>query len=249
MIELDIIIPVYNEGENILDALNALKRFVRTSFRVFIVYDFDEDNTLPVVRSARDFGFKIEFIKNSKGGVHNAIVAGFKNVEAPAAVVFPADESYNAPIIDAMYAKFKEGNDVVVASRFMKGGSMSGGPFVKSIMVRTASFSLKRFVGLPASDATYGMRLVSKKLLDKIEIESTAGWTYAIEFLVKCDRLGLGVGEVPAKWLRREKGQSRFSLGKWLPHYAKWFWYALGTTYLRKGPKTVKIKSGYVREA
>jgi len=141
-----------------------------------------------------------------------------------------------------MYEKFKEGNDVVVASRFMKGGHMSGGPLFKSILVRAASFILKWFVGLPASDATYGLRLISKKVLDTVEIESTHGWTYAIELLVKCDRLDWGVAEVAAKWLRRAKGRSRFYLRMWLPHYAKWFFYALATTYLRKGPETVKRK-------
>jgi glycosyltransferase involved in cell wall biosynthesis len=241
---LDIVIPVYNEGENILDALNALKQHVHTPFRVLILYDFDEDNTLPAVRRAGDIGFEIKLVKNRGKGVHGAIMTGFEEVQAPAAIVFPADEAYNAPILDAMYAKFKEGNDVVIASRFMKGGDMSGGPFFKSILVRVASFVLKWFVGLPASDATYGLRLSSKRILDTVEIESTAGWTYAIELLVKCHRLGWGVAEIPAKWLRREKGASRFDLKKWLPHYARWFIYAMQTTYLRRSPDTVKIKPG-----
>ena len=243
MEKLDIVIPVYNEGENILDALNALKRLVRTSFRVLIVYDFNEDDTLPVVQRAGNMGFEVKLIQNKGRGVHGAIMTGFGEVRAPAALVFPADEAYNAPIVGVMYEKFKEGNDVVVASRFMKGGHMSGGPLFKSILVRAASFILKWFVGLPASDATYGLRLISKKVLDTVEIESTHGWTYAIELLVKCDRLDWGVAEVPAKWLRRAKGRSRFNLRKWLPHYAKWFFYALATTYLRKGPETVKLKS------
>lgn len=242
MSNLDIIIPVYNEGENILDALNALKREVKTKFRVFIAYDFDEDNTLPAVRRAGDMGFEIKFTKNEGKGVHGAIVTGFCASDAPAVLVFPADESYNARIIDAMYVKFKEGNDVVVASRLMKGGEMGSGLFVKSTIVRVASFILKYFVGLSASDATYGMRLVSRKLLDTVEIESTAGWTYAIECLVKCARLRWGIAEVPAEWHLREKGESRFNLRKWLPHYARWFFYALATKYLRKGTETVKRK-------
>ena len=121
---------------------------------------------------------------------------------------------------------------------------MSGGPFLKSLLVKVASFTLRWFVGIPVSDATYGLRLFSKKILDTLEIESTEGFTYAIEFLVKCHRLRWGIAEVPARWLRREKGKSRFNLKKWLPHYARWFFYALATTYLRKGPETVTLKSG-----
>lgn len=244
MTSLDIIVPVYNEGENIGDTLDAFKRYIQTPFRLLIVYDFDEDNTLPAVQRAGDMGFEIQLVKNEDEGVHSAIMTGFGKVEAPAALVFPADEAYNAPIVDAMYAKFKEGNDVVVASRFMKGGEMRGGPFLKSILVRLASYMLKHLAGLPVRDATYGLRLLSKKILDTVEIESSLGWTYAIELLVKCDRLRWDIGEVPARWLRREKGKSRFNLKKWLPRYTRWFLYAFATTYLRKGPEMVKLKPG-----
>ncbi|MEK7479494.1 MAG: glycosyltransferase family 2 protein [Patescibacteria group bacterium] len=239
---LDVVMPVYNEGENIGDALRALKKYVKAPIRVCIVYDFDEDNTLPAVRNMEDLGFEIKLVKNRTKGAHEAIMTGFEASDGEAVVIYPADESYNAGIIDPMYEKFKEGNELVVASRFMKGGGMKGGPRIKSILVIVASKILKWFVGLPASDATYGMRLMSKKLLDAVEIESTAGWTYALELLVKCHRLRWRVGEVPAKWYRREKGTSRFNLKKWLPLYLRWFFYALQTTYLRKGPETVKRK-------
>lgn len=241
MRELDIVIPVYNEGENIIETFKAFERSVKTPIRVFICYDFDGDNTLTALKNAK-FSFEIVPVKNQGKGVHSAIMAGFDASEAPVVLMFPADEDYNAAIIDAMYAKFKEGNDVVVASRFMKGGFMKGGPILKSFVVRAASFVLKWFVGLPASDASYGIRIFSRRLINAVEIESTAGFTFAIEFLVKCHRLRWKVAEVPAKWLRREKGKSRFNFKKWLPHYAKWFFYALKTTYLRKGPETVRLK-------
>ena len=119
---------------------------------------------------------------------------------------------------------------------------MSGGPFFKSFVVTLASLLLNKLIGLPASDATYAWRLFSRRLLDRVEIESNAGFTYAIELLVKCHRLRWKVAEVPAKWIMRKKGESRFNFKKWLPHYVKWFFYALATTYLRKGPETVKAK-------
>ncbi|MDP3725363.1 MAG: glycosyltransferase [Nanoarchaeota archaeon] len=240
--ELDIVMPVYNEGENILDTLNVFERSIKTPFRLFICYDFDEDNTLVALKKAR-YDFEIILVKNQGVGVHGAIMTGFKTSKAPAILMFPADESYNAVIIDAMYSKLKEGNDVVGASRFMKGGFMKGGPLVKSFIVRAASFVLRRIVRFPASDASYALRMFSRRVLDTVEIESTAGFTYAIELLVKCHRLGWGIAEVPAKWLVREKGKSRFNLKKWLPHYAQWFFYALETVYGKKGPETVPVKA------
>ncbi len=242
-IKLDVLIPVYNEGENIIDTLRAIKVNTKTSFKILICYDFDEDNTIPAVkRIEKEFESSILFVKNKGTGVHRAVTSGFEASESSAVLVFPADEAYNASIIDEMYKKFEEGSHVVVASRFMKGGSMKGGPKFKSFVVRFASFVLRRFIGVPASDASYGLRLFSKKILDTVELESNQGFTYAIELLMKCHRLGWKISEVPAKWLRREKGKSRFNFKKWLPFYAKWFAYAFETTYLRKSPKTVKLK-------
>ncbi len=241
--ELDILIPVYNEGENIIETLNSLKNEVTTPFRVFICYDFDEDNTLPAVeRIKNNLDFEISLVKNRGIGVHRAITTGFEASRAPAVLVYPADEAYNIGIIDKMYREFKSGSEVVVASRFMKGGGMEGGPILKSLVVRIASFVLHYVVGIPASDASYGLRLFSKKIIDTVQIESTLGFTYAVELLVKCHRLRWKISEVPAKWYRREKGQSRFNFKKWLPHYFRWFAYALETTYLRKSPDTVKLR-------
>ncbi|MDP2704165.1 MAG: glycosyltransferase family 2 protein [bacterium] len=243
MNELDIIIPVYNEGENILDLFRAFESKVKTPFRVFVCYDFDEDNTLKVLEN-NTFNVEIIPVKNRGKGVHSAIMTGLDKTTAPAALVFGADEANNADIIDGMYAKLREGNDVVVASRLMQGGEMNGGPRFKSFLVWLGSFILHYFAFLPATDATYAWRMFSRRVLRTIEIESTEGFTYSIELLAKCHRLGWKVTEVPARWIMRKKGQSRFNLKKWLPHYTRWFFYALATTYLRKGPGTVKLKPG-----
>lgn len=241
--EIDIVIPVYNEGENIVELFRAFERGVRTPFRVFVCYDFDEDSTLKTLKE-ETFDFEIVPVKNPGKGVHAAIMVGFDTTTAPAVLAFGADEANNAEIVDKMYAKLKEGNDVVVASRLIKGGAMSGGPRFKSFVVTAASFVLHRFVGVPASDATFAWRMFSRRLLRTVAIESTSGFTYAIELLVKCHRLGWKVGEVPARWLPKKHGVSRFNFKKWLPYYARWFFYALGTTYLRKGPETVTLKPG-----
>lgn len=240
---LDIIIPVYNEGENIVELFHALERHVKTPFRVFICYDFNEDNTLNAIKKIKA-GFEVVLVRNRGKGVHGAIMTGFNKTDAPAVLAFGADEANNAGIIDQMFENLRQGNDLVVASRLAKGGEMSGGPWFKSLVIKVASFVLNKFVFLPATDATFAWRMFSRRLLDTVTIESTEGFTYAIEFLVKCHRLGWKVAEVPARWLPKKHGESRFNFRKWLPHYARWFFYALGTTYLRRGPETVKLKPG-----
>jgi hypothetical protein len=159
-------------------------------------------------------------------------------------LVFPADDTYNARIIDPMVRAFQDGCDVVVASRFMPGGGMEGCPWLKGILVRGSSWTLSRFARLPARDASNGLRLFSRRLLDRVEIESSQGFVYSIELLAKCHRLGWRIGEVPAQWFQRTKGESRFRVVKWLPAYLRWYGYAFATTYLRRGAGTVPQAQG-----
>jgi dolichol-phosphate mannosyltransferase len=232
--DLDIIIPVYNEAENIIAVLDSLKQKVKTSSRILICYDNDDDNTLPVVRKIQSYPFDIMTVKNAGIGVHGAIMTGFLNSSADAVLVFPADDTYNAGIIDKMYDNFKAGSEIVAASRFMKGGTMKGCPILKSIFVRIASFTLHWFAFIPIKDASNGFRLFSRKVLRTIPIESTVGFTYSIELLVKCHRLRWKITEVPASWFERKNGRSRFDVIKWLPYYLKWYLYGFQTFYFKR---------------
>lgn len=231
MAELDIIIPVYNEKENIKAVLDALCRSVKTPCRVLICYDNDDDNTLPVIRDYRTDKFRIEPVKNRGAGVHAAVLTGFGKTDAPAVIVLTADDFYNAGIIDAMYDKFKHGCDIVAPSRFIKGGCMENCPPLKALMALGASFTLYWLAGVPVHDATNGFRLFSRRVLEEIKIESREGFTYSIELLVKCHRMGWRIQEVPALWFERTKGKSRFHVFKWFPHYMRWYLHAFQTRF------------------
>ena len=104
--QLDIVIPVYNEGANILSTLGALARGVQTPSRVVICYDLEEDNTLPAVRQNPDVPGRASKSCSSAitgRGAHAAVMAGFATASsAPIVVVYPADDDFNAGIIDRM---------------------------------------------------------------------------------------------------------------------------------------------------
>ncbi|MBU1084268.1 MAG: glycosyltransferase [Candidatus Omnitrophota bacterium] len=231
---LDVIIPVYNEGENIRGVLDSLGESVKTPLNILICYDNDDDNTLEELKSYPRDKFRILTIKNRGTGVHGAILTGFKESCEEAVLVMPADDTYNASIIDDMYRKFTEGNDIVAASRFMPGGCMEGAPLLKNILVRCAAFTLYYIARLPVHDPSNGFRLFSRRVIDTVDIESTQGFVYSIELLVKCHRFGWKIAEVSAKWFERTKGKSRFRIAEWLPSYLKWYFYAFRTNFLRK---------------
>ena len=231
--KLDIIIPVYNEGDNILNVMKSLENNVKTPFKVLICYDNDDDNTLTALKSYSDPDSHIVYVKNKGTGAHGAIITGFEASTAEASLVFPADDTFNADIIDSMYSEFLDGSDIVAASRFIPGGCMEGAPFMKDLLVRLSSFTLYHLAALPVHDASNGFRLFSKKVIREIHIESDQGFVYSIELLVKCHRKGWKISEVAAKWIERSSGKSRFKLTSWLLAYLKWYFYAFGTTWLR----------------
>ena len=236
---LDIVIPVYNEGPNILNVLSALEREVKTPCKVFLCYDLEDDNTLEAVRRSWHGSLDVYFVRNRGRGPHAAVLSGFDAGDNPFVLAFMADDEHNADIVDSMVDLGRRGCRLVAASRFIKGGSMINCPPLKAALVRTASFTLCYFAGLPAHDATNGFRLFSRELLERARIESTQGFTYSLELLAKCHRLGWPIGEVPAQWMERKQGQSRFRISKWLPHYLRWYGYVFATTYLRRGSQTV----------
>jgi dolichol-phosphate mannosyltransferase len=242
--ELDIVIPVYNEGRNIVATLSALKRSVTTPARVLICYDHAEDDTLPAIRANAQVhaGLAVEFVRNRGRGAHAAVMTGFAAGTAPFVLMYPADDDTNAAMLDRMVELARAGCDIVCASRFMPGGAMVGCPLLKAALVRSANFTLRHVARLPTTDASNGFRMFSRRVVERIPVESKAGFCYSIELLVKAHRLGWRIAEVPVRWFERRHGASRFQVIKWLPAYLRWYVYAFATTFLRRPPHTVTLK-------
>jgi glycosyltransferase involved in cell wall biosynthesis len=242
---LDIVIPVYNEGKNILRTLAELRRQVKTPSRILICYDRPDDDTLPAIKADPGAveGMAIEFVLNRGRGAHGAVMSGFAASQAPFVLVFAADDDFNAVILDEMVRKAAAGADIVCASRFIPGGRMVGCPWLKAVLVRVSAFTLYHFARLPTHDASNGFRLFSRRLIRSVVVESDSGFCYSIELLVKCHRLGWPVAEVPAQWFERKAGESRFRVLNWLPAYLRWYFYAFATTFLRLPANSVKLRS------
>ena len=201
-----------------------------------LCYDLEDDNIFKYKNDLKKFNFDIVFVKNPLSGPCSAIKQGLYFGSSDCVIVYPADDLLNVNIIDKMYLAFKNKNDIVVASRFMRGGSMKGCPLIKSILVRVASSTLFFLSSIPVRDASNGFRLFSRRLLNSVNIESKVGFAYSLELLVKCNRLNYKICEIPAQWEERSEGSSRFKIILWLPEYLKWYFYGLSTTWLRKGP-------------
>ena len=233
--ELSIVVPVFKEGEAVAPVLQALTTGVNTPHEILVVYDFDEDPTVPVIDCLHADLPDIRGLRNDLGrGVLNAMKAGIAASRGDYVLISMADGSDEPHIVDSMVALAREGADVVAASRYMRGGRQVGGPPLKRLMSRTAGVTLHWFAGVPTHDPTNNFKLYSRRLLDATPIESEAGFELALELTVKATLAGRRVAEVPTTWRDRTAGQSNFKLRKWLPHYLRWYWLAMRGRFRRR---------------
>jgi len=229
-------VPVYNEGENVVPTLRGVVEQSHTRpLEVLIVHDFDEDTTVPVVKRLQAELPELRLHRNDIGrGALNAMKSGLAAASAPFVLVTMGDGSDDPADIDAMYALARGGADVVAGSRYMRGGGQVGGPLLKRTMSRVAGLSLHWVGGLPIHDATSNFRMYSKRLLQRVTIESTGGFELGLELTVKAYALGMSVAEVPTTWRDRTAGQSRFKLWKWLPRYLRWYRVGIAARFKRR---------------
>lgn len=233
---IDIIVPVYNEAGNVKKLFDEIEKEIKTEKRVSIIYDFDEDDTLPVVsRIAEEYSFPVRQIKNELGGgVLNAIIMGFRNAEYDKILVVMADLSDRLDVVDIMAERMEEGYDLVCGSRYMKGGKQNGGSFLKSLFSRTAGLSLYYLTRIPTHDVTNSFKMYSKRLLDDITVESSGGFEIGLEITVKAYARGYSITEVPSEWFDRTEGTSKFHMWRWMPKYLKWYFYCIWQTWFGK---------------
>jgi dolichol-phosphate mannosyltransferase len=226
-----LVVPVFNEGANIGAYCRALCAQDLGAYELVVVYDFDEDDTLPALAAlppdARPEGLRL--LKNELGkGVRYAIEAGMRAARAPVVVVSMADLSDDLSKLSELVDRAASGAAVVCASRYVEGGRQVGGPRLKSWMSRSAGWSLHWLAGLPTHDPTNSFKAYRREFLERTRIESRAGFSLGLELTVKAHFGGERVEEVPATWTDRVEGKSRFRLMSWLPHYMRWYLWAIG---------------------
>ena len=224
---LSVIVPVYNEAENFSKLIAEIEQSIELPFTVITVYDFEEDDTLPVARQLAETRPWLKFVLNSKRGIANALKVGFETIPEGPALVCMADLSDDLSCVKRLRELYAAGYQVVCPSRYCTGGRQQGGPWLKGQLSRLAGLSLY-WRGLPTHDCTNNFRLYDAAFVNRVGIESTGGFEIALELTAKAYRHGLKITEVPTTWRDRTAGESKFKIMAWLPHYFRWYLYALG---------------------
>ena len=225
--KLDIIIPVYNEGENIVTIIKKIANEVSYNFRILVCYDDEKDTTLNFLKNKKIINNEILFVKNPGQGPNLAIIEGINKSTAEMILVYMADDFENIHLINSMADLIKKGNHLVIPSRFVLGGKMLGAKKMKKAVTVIGSYLIYYIARIPYRDCTNAFKMFSSNLKNKIQLKSKTGFTFALETVVKAHLLNLKIVEIPSAWIEIENRKSNFKVLKWLPNYLYWLFYAV----------------------
>jgi dolichol-phosphate mannosyltransferase len=225
-----VVIPAYNEADDIIPVLDRLLESVSLPCEVLVVVDFPEDTTIPSIEAYADHAQPtVRAVVSDYGrGPAQAIRYGVRQARSPVVVVTMADGCDDPRQIDELARLVERGVVVAAASRYMPGGQQVGGPLLKRVLSRGAGRSLYWLARIGTRDATNSFKAYSREFVEQVGIESRDGFEIGLELTAKARRMRLPVAEIPTIWLDRPAGASNFKLVKWLPKYLRWYRFAYG---------------------
>jgi len=247
---VSIVVPVYNEAENIVPLLETVSSEAPSSHETLLVYDFDEDTTLPPARAFSSQYPALRLVKNAHGpGVLNALKTGLDEARGDVVAVVMADLSDDVSQISEMAALIRGGAGLVAASRYMREGKQIGGPPVKRTLSRLAGLSLRWLTLIGTHDATNNFKAYSRELVDEIEVESGSGFELGLEMATKAQLGGYLIDEIPTTWRDRTAGESRFQVLKWMPGYLRWYLLCIAGTWTGQRRRAIRDRAQRARSS
>lgn len=235
-----VIIPTYNEKENIADII-AHVMGLEGQFHVLVIDDGSPDGTADIVKSLQgNYGERLHMIQRAgKLGLGTAYITGFKwAIENGYDYIFEmdADFSHNPDDLLKLYAAcHDEGADLAVGSRYCSGISVVDWPIGRIIMSYGASLYVRTVLGIKVFDTTAGFVCYRRKVLETIDLDAVKmkGYGFQIEMKYSAWKLGFKVKEVPIVFTNRQKGTSKMSGGI----FGEAFWGVMGLRFRKIRPR------------
>ncbi len=216
-----VIIPTYNEKENIENIIRAVTSLPK-AFDILIIDDGSPDGTATIVKGLMEGDLKgrVHLIERSgKLGLGTAYITGFKwAVEQKYDFIFEMDADFShAPAdLPRLYAACaEEGYDVAIGSRYVSGVNVVNWPMGRVLMSYFASKYVRLITGIPVCDTTAGFKCYRRRVLETIELDRIRfkGYAFQIEMKFTAYKCGFRIKEVPVIFVNRELGTSKMSGG------------------------------------
>jgi len=227
--QVSIIIPTYNESENIIKVLKSIDEHIPEDIatEALIVDDNSPDGTGKIVENyingtRNKPGYTIEVIhRKTKSGLSSAILDGIQHSTGETVVIMDSDFSHPPKIIPQLVEEITTSKcDIVIASRFVPGGAINGWSTKRKLISKTAKGIAKAGLGVNESDPMSGFFAFKRKILDGIKFDAI-GYKMLLEILVKTK--GAKVKEIPYTFTDRTRGSSKLDSSTMLD-YVKSVW-------------------------
>ena len=213
-----VIIPTYNERENIENIIRAVFALEKV-FHILIIEDGSPDGTANIVKTLQQEFPERLFLIERKGklGLGTAYIAGFKwSLEHNYEYIFEmdADFSHNPADLPRLYkACAEEGADVSIGSRYVSGVNVVNWPMGRVLMSYFASKYVRLITGLPIHDTTAGFKCYRREVLQTIDLDGIRfkGYAFQIEMKFTAYKCGFKIVEVPVIFINRELGTSKMN--------------------------------------
>jgi dolichol-phosphate mannosyltransferase len=219
-VEKLVIIPTYNEKENIEEILNAVYN-LQQDFHVLVIDDGSPDGTADIVRRLQPGFNNTVFLEERRGklGLGTAYIHGFKWAIARGynfIFEMDADFSHNPADLIRLYDACKTGGaDLAIGSRYVRGGGVKNWPADRIALSKGASLYTRIITWMPIADPTAGFMCYKREVLEAINLDDIRfiGYAFQIEMKYTAWRLGFKLKEVPIHFEDRKFGESKMSKG------------------------------------
>ncbi|MEG1693551.1 MAG: polyprenol monophosphomannose synthase [Bacteroidales bacterium] len=238
-----IIIPTYNEKENIENIIRAIRE-LKYDFHILVIDDGSPDGTAMIVKNMQTEFKDVLYILERKGklGLGTAYIAGFNwAIEHQYDYVFEmdADFSHNPCDLPKLYEACSiEGADLAIGSRYCNGISVINWPIGRVIMSYYASTYVRKVLGMRVFDCTAGFKCYKRKVLETIDFTKIQmkGYGFQVEMKYNTYKLGFKIKEVPIIFIDRKEGTSKMSSGI----FGEAFWGVLKIRFRKITPRKAK---------
>ena len=217
-VSLSVIIPTYNESENIFKLLDEIcKNTNESNYEILVVDDNSPDGTGKLVeefieKNVPQISYNKKIVvrlitRKKKEGIILALLDGIDESKGENILVMDADFSHLPDYIPDFLSTLKENDnyDIVIGSRYVNGGSIVGWPITRHLLSKGANYFAKTWLNVKTNDITTGFFLVRKKILSNVHF-TTNGHQFLLELLVKADYKI--AKEIPIKFQNRIRGKS-----------------------------------------
>lgn len=222
MKKITVLLPMYNEEKSAEPMIKLVtKRLKRDKIphEILVVNDGSTDKTEEVLKKLRRKTRQVRIINHKTNiGLGGALETGFKNTKTDLIVTMDADLTQDPMHIAEMLEEIENGYDMIIASRYVKGGGMSGVPPHRVIVSRLANIVFAVLFGIPVKDMTSGFRCYKISMLRGVTVKDK-GFASQLEILVKYSKKDPKIKEIPFILVSRTTGESKFDLPKVATRY------------------------------